>query len=110
MNRRGLQVSDCELFIILEQPIEDPCRLLARHTIPLTEEFLDSTDPLPDADWWLVALDVVQSGLEVGGGAEMVGVGVGFQEMGDLVVVGDHMVEEGVGGDGGDGLGNGVIV
>jgi hypothetical protein len=40
----------------------------------------------------------------------MVSVGVSFEEIGDLVVVGHNLVEEGVGGGGGDGLGERVIV
>lgn len=88
-------------FIVFEELIEDGLVLSGRHTVAAAEDCLHLVDAFAYADSWSFA-GSAELGLQVGCGAEVIGMGVGFEDVFDFVVVELDEGEQGVGGFGAD--------
>ncbi|EAQ92043.1 hypothetical protein CHGG_00278 [Chaetomium globosum CBS 148.51] len=103
--------------IILPQQIKHPFILGPLHAIPLPKQTLHLPNPPPNTHRRRRHHTIIvptlrrrQPPLQVEGRREVVGVSVGFEDVGDGVAAGVDEGEEGVGGGGGHGAGGGVVV
>jgi hypothetical protein len=89
-------------LVILEQEIKHPVVLFTGDPIPLAEETLHLSDPLPDPHRRLVPfLSSGQPFLQIERGRQVVSMGMGLEDVGDGVALGADKRKEGVGGAGG---------
>lgn len=88
MHRHDFQLAHLKDFIVLQQVIEHPLVFFPGDAIPLSKPLLHLADPFADADLGFQAvLGSSQLLLEVFRCCQMVGVGVGLEDLGDGVVI-----------------------